>query len=114
VQALEFVRDRHSFADEDLQRIQDQRAFLKALLDKATSPSVFLKPFKALSFGATAASSISVNKGTQLYELLQVALALRNAETGTVPVWLEIAGGPENGHRLHMPEITREITPRPA
>jgi LCP family protein required for cell wall assembly len=86
VQALEFVRDRHSFADEDLQRIEDQRAFLKALLEKATSPSVFLNPFKALPFGTTAASSISVDKGTNLYDLLQVAMALRNPETGTVPV----------------------------
>jgi LCP family protein required for cell wall assembly len=85
-QALEFVRDRHSFADEDLQRIQDQRAFLKALLDKATSPGVFLNPFKALPFGATAASSISVDNGTQLSDLLQVAMALRNPQTGTVPV----------------------------
>ena len=40
-QALAFVRDRHSFANEDLQREQDQRAFLKALLGKATSPGVY-------------------------------------------------------------------------
>jgi LCP family protein required for cell wall assembly len=86
VQALEFVRDRHSFAVEDLQRIQDQRAFLEALLRKATSPSVFLNPFKALPFGTAAASSLSVDKGTQLYQLLQVALALHNPETGTVPI----------------------------
>ncbi|HEY1674562.1 MAG TPA: LCP family protein, partial [Streptosporangiaceae bacterium] len=39
-QALEFVRDRDSFATGDLQRIQDQREFLKALLSKATSPAV--------------------------------------------------------------------------
>ena len=43
-QALAFVRDRHSFADEDLQRMQDQRAFLKALLDKATSPGRLPQP----------------------------------------------------------------------
>jgi LCP family protein required for cell wall assembly len=86
VQALEFVRDRHSFAVEDLQRIQDQRAFLEALLTKATSPSVFLNPFKALPFATAAASSLSVDKGTQLYQLLQLALALRNPQTGTVPV----------------------------
>jgi LCP family protein required for cell wall assembly len=86
VQALEFVRDRHSFAVEDLQRIEDQRAFLEALLDKARSPGVFLNPFEALPFGTAAASSISVDKGTDLYQLLQVALALRNPETGTVPV----------------------------
>jgi len=76
-QALAFVRDRHSFAIGDLQRIQDQRAFLSALLNKATSPSVYLNPFTALPFGSAAASSLSVDKGTSLYDLLQVAQALR-------------------------------------
>jgi LCP family protein required for cell wall assembly len=85
-QALAFVRDRHSFADEDLQRMQDQRAFLKALLDKATSPSVFLNPFVALPFGSGAASALTVDKGTSLYDLIQAAMALRDPETGTVPI----------------------------
>jgi LCP family protein required for cell wall assembly len=85
-QALAFVRDRHSFADEDLQREQDQRAFLKALLSKATSPGVYLNPFVALPFGSTAASSISVDQGSHLYNLISVALALRNPQTGTVPI----------------------------
>jgi LCP family protein required for cell wall assembly len=85
-QALEFVRDRHSFADEDLQRMQDQRAFLKALLDKATSPSVYLNPLVALPFGSTAASSISVDSGTHLDDLAMAALALRDPLTGTVPI----------------------------
>jgi LCP family protein required for cell wall assembly len=85
-QALAFVRDRHSFANEDLQRMQDQRAFLKALLSKATSPGVYLNPFTALPFGSSAASAISVDKGTHLYDLVQAAFALRSPETGTVPV----------------------------
>jgi LCP family protein required for cell wall assembly len=85
-QALAFVRDRHSFADEDLQRMQDQRAFLKALLDKATSPGVYLNPFTALPFGSTAASTISVDQGTHLYNLVKAALALRDPLTGTVPI----------------------------
>ncbi|HLI40569.1 MAG TPA: LCP family protein, partial [Streptosporangiaceae bacterium] len=85
-QALAFVRDRHSFANEDLQRIQDQRAFLKALLDKATSPGVYLNPFTALPFGSAAASSISVDTGTSLYDLVQAAMALRDPQTGTVPI----------------------------
>jgi LCP family protein required for cell wall assembly len=85
-QALAFVRDRHSFADEDLQRMQDQRAFLKALLDKATSPGVYLNPFTALPFGSTAASSISVDQGTDLYDLVKAAMALRAPQTGTVPI----------------------------
>ena len=85
-QALAFVRDRHSFADEDLQRMQDQRAFLKALLDKATSPGVYLDPFTALPFGSAAASAISVDQGTHLYNLITAALALRDPLTGTVPI----------------------------
>jgi LCP family protein required for cell wall assembly len=85
-QALAFVRDRHSFADEDLQRMQDQRAFLKALLDKATGPGVYLNPFTALPFGSAAASAISVDQGTHLNDLVSAALALRDPETGTVPI----------------------------
>jgi LCP family protein required for cell wall assembly len=85
-EALAFVRDRHSFADEDLQRMQDQRAFLKALLDKATSPGVYLNPFTALPFGSSAASAISVDQGTDLKDLLSLASALRNPLTGTVPI----------------------------
>jgi LCP family protein required for cell wall assembly len=85
-QAVAFVRDRHSFATSDLQRIQDQRAFLSALLSKATSPSVYLNPFKALPFASTSASSIDVDKGASLYDLLQAAMALRDPQTGTVPI----------------------------
>ena len=85
-QAIAFVRDRHSFATSDLQRIQDQRAFLSALLSKATSPGVYLNPFTALPFASTAASAIAVDKSTSLYDLLQVAFALRNPQTGTVPI----------------------------
>ena len=85
-QAIAFVRDRHSFATSDLQRIEDQRAFLSALLSKATSPGVYLNPFTALPFGSAAAGAIAVDKGTSLYDLLQVAQALRGPETGTVPI----------------------------
>jgi LCP family protein required for cell wall assembly len=85
-QALAFVRDRHSFTNEDLQRMQDQRAFLKALLSKATSPGVYLNPFTALPFGSAAASAISVDQGTHLNDLVSAAMALRDPETGTVPI----------------------------
>ena len=85
-QALSFVRDRHSFATGDLQRIQDQRAYLKALLNKAVSPGVYLNPFTAFPFASSAASAISVDQGTQLYDLVQAAFALQGPETGTVPI----------------------------
>jgi len=88
-QALGYVRDRHSFGASDLQRVQDQRAFLKALLSKATSPAVFLNPFAAIPTATSSTSSLSVDQGTHLYQLVQVAFALRGPQTTTVPT----AGG---------------------
>lgn len=85
-QALEFVRDRDSFATGDLQREQDQRAFLSALLKKGMSPGVFLNPFRAYPFATDAASSMSVDKGTSLLDLIQAGMDLQGAQTGTVPI----------------------------
>jgi len=49
--------------------MQARRAFLKALLDKASSPSVYRHPFTALAFGSAAASAISVEQRTHLFNL---------------------------------------------
>ncbi len=85
-QALGFVRTRHLFATQDLQREQNQRAFIKALLSKMTSPGTLVNPFATVpaAFGAT--DALTVDKGTQLYQLIQVAFALRHPETTTVPI----------------------------
>ncbi len=96
-QALAYVRDRHSFADQDLQREQDQRIFLKALLKKMTSLSVVLNPFKALPAADGAVSTLTVDNGTSLYQLVEVARALRDPLTTTVPIatatyWTSNAG----------------------
>jgi LCP family protein required for cell wall assembly len=85
-QALSYVRDRHDFADEDLQRVQDQRLFLKALLDKLTSPGTFLNPFASVPAATGIADTLTVDSGTQLYQLIQLAFAMRNPETTTVPI----------------------------
>ena len=47
---------------------------------------MYLNPFTALPFASTAASSIDVDKGASLYDLLQAAQALRGPQTGTVPI----------------------------
>ncbi len=85
-QALSFVRDRHTFATQDLQRVQDQRLFLGALLRKVTSPGTLVNPFSAVPAAFGAAGALQVDTGTHLYQLLQVAFALRNPETATVPI----------------------------
>lgn len=85
-QALGYVRTRHQFASQDLQRIQDQRIFLAALLRKLTSPGTLLNPFSAVPAAFSAAGSLTVDNGTQLYQLVSVAFALRNPVTTTVPI----------------------------
>jgi LCP family protein required for cell wall assembly len=86
-QALAFVRDRHSFAAlQDLQRVQDQRLFLKALLGKLTSAGVLLNPFAIIPAASGAAGTLTVDSGTSLYQLAEVAFALSHPETTTVPI----------------------------
>jgi LCP family protein required for cell wall assembly len=85
-QALGFVRTRHLFATQDLQREQDQRVFMKALLTKLTSTGTLINPFAVLPATVGSADSLTVDSGTQLYQLAKVAFALRHPETTTVPI----------------------------
>ena len=85
-EALAFVRDRHSYLTQDLQRIQDQRLFLSALLRKLTSTGVLINPFASLPAASGVAGTLTVDKGTHLIQLLKVAFALRNPITTTVPI----------------------------
>jgi LCP family protein required for cell wall assembly len=85
-QALSYVRDRHNFANQDLQRIQDQRLFMKALLSKVTSTGTMLNPFASVPAAFGIADTLTVDNGTHLYQLVQAAFALRGPQTTTVPI----------------------------
>jgi LCP family protein required for cell wall assembly len=85
-QALGYVRDRHTYAQQDLQRIQDQRLFLKSLLSKLTSTGVLINPFAAIPAANGAASTLTVDEGTNLLQLAEVAFALRHPQTTTMPI----------------------------
>jgi LCP family protein required for cell wall assembly len=83
-QALAFVRSRE-FTDGDLQREQDQRVFLAALLSKMTSFGNLVNPFALLPATSGVTSALTVDSGTQLYQLASVGFALRDPVTTTVP-----------------------------
>ena len=85
-EALGFVRSRHNFATQDLQRVQNQRVFLRALLRKLTSAGVIANPFSGLPAASGVAGTLTVDQGTHLFQLLRVAFALRNPITTTVPI----------------------------
>jgi LCP family protein required for cell wall assembly len=84
--ALSFVRTRHNFASQDLQREQNQRVFLKALLSKMTSTGVMFNPFSVVPAALGTVDSVSVDDGTHLNQLISVAFALRQPQTTTVPI----------------------------
>jgi LCP family protein required for cell wall assembly len=84
-QALGFVRTRN-FAQSDLQREQDQRILIKGILSKMTSPGTLANPFAVVPAANGAASSLTIDQGTGLTQLISVAFALRNPVTTTVPI----------------------------
>jgi LCP family protein required for cell wall assembly len=85
-QSLAFVRDRHSFRAGDLQRVQDQRVFMNALLRKATSRAVYLDPVAAIRTVMDSVGSLTVDQGTQLYQLARLGFRLRSPQSTTVPI----------------------------
>jgi LCP family protein required for cell wall assembly len=89
--ALGYVRSRHAFASQDLQRVQNQRKFLSALVHKATSPGVLLNPFRIIPFTLRSTDDFTVAQGDHLYNLVGFGWAMRGLTSGdgmttTVPV----------------------------
>ena len=71
----------------DLDRVQRQREFFSALLDKVASPATIINPFRAYSLVNHTASSVIVGNGDHVWHLARVALAMGSGvETETVPI----------------------------
>ncbi|CAB0739980.1 LytR family transcriptional regulator [Corynebacterium diphtheriae] len=83
--ALGYVRTRHT-ALGDLDRVQRQREFFAALVNKVTSTSTLANPFRIMPTINTVAGSFTVGKKDHAWHLVRVALAMREGvETVTVP-----------------------------
>ncbi|WP_210730039.1 MULTISPECIES: LCP family protein [unclassified Rhodococcus (in: high G+C Gram-positive bacteria)] len=84
--ALGFVRSRAT-ALADLDRMNNQRQFMSALLAKATSPATYLNPLRIWPLMKDTASSLSVDEGDHFWNLASLAWAMRgDLVTTTVPV----------------------------
>ncbi|WP_085995315.1 LCP family protein [Nocardia testacea] len=85
-QALGFVRSRAT-ALADIDRMNNQRLFLSALLEKATSPATLANPFALWPMAGNVADSLTVDKGDHIWDLARLAWALRGDTLATtVPV----------------------------
>jgi LCP family protein required for cell wall assembly len=86
--ALGYVRTRAT-ASSDFGRVERQRAFIAALLDKVTSPGTLLNPFRVVPLAKDLSTAVTVDEGTHVWNLAQLALAMRGLSEGvstTVPV----------------------------
>jgi LCP family protein required for cell wall assembly len=88
-QALALVRDRESFADQDLGRIKDQEYFLSVMLHQVLSANTLTNPIKLTEFLNTATKSLTVDSGLSLGDMRK--LASRFAHLSTANVGFETA-----------------------
>lgn len=89
-EALGFVRSR-AFARGDLQRVENQRKLLGALIDKATSPATLFNPFRMAPLISAAGDTFLVDNGDHVWHLYWLAMAMGdvsggNGVSGTVPI----------------------------
>jgi LCP family protein required for cell wall assembly len=69
ITALEYARDRHSFATSDLARIQDQQRLLSSMLTEAISSGTLANPVKLDRFLRAALAAIKVDQGLNVAAL---------------------------------------------
>jgi len=88
ITALEYARDRHSFAASDLARIDDQQQLMATVLSKAASTGTLSDPFKLRQVISSATSAIQVDQGFNLVSLASQLSGLRpqNVAFTTVPL----------------------------
>ncbi|GAB3554279.1 LCP family protein required for cell wall assembly [Actinopolyspora lacussalsi] len=89
-QALGFVRSR-AYADGDLQRVENQRKLLGALIDKTTSPTTLLNPFRTFPLISATGDTFLLDNGDHVWHLAGLAGAMGDISSGeglsgTVPI----------------------------
>jgi LCP family protein required for cell wall assembly len=88
VTALEFARDRHSFATSDLARIADQQQLMSSALTEATSSGVLANPVRLQQVVASVTASVQVDQGFNLTELADELRGVKPSDVSfsTVPI----------------------------
>ncbi|NIH88630.1 LCP family protein [Amycolatopsis granulosa] len=91
--ALGFVRMRHSDATprSDLDRVENQRKFIGALVSQIASPGTLLNPFDFFPLLGAAPDALTMDSGDHLHNLVGLAWAMRGISSDgvlstTVPV----------------------------
>jgi LCP family protein required for cell wall assembly len=84
--ALGYVRSRAT-PRADLDRMINQRQFMSALLHRASTPAVWLNPFRWYTVPRAAVDALTVDQGDHVWNLAQLGWAMHGPTTSvTVPI----------------------------
>ncbi|HTT50303.1 MAG TPA: LCP family protein [Streptosporangiaceae bacterium] len=88
ITALEYARDRHSFALSDLARIQDQQRLMSSMLSEAISSGTLANPVKLTRFLQAALAAVKVDQGLNVSALADQlrGISPHNVQFMTVPL----------------------------
>lgn len=88
VTALEYARDRHSFATSDLQRIKDQQELVSSALSEAISAGTLANPLRLSSFLSAVLGAVNVDSNLNVTALADEmrGISARNVTFVTVPL----------------------------
>lgn len=81
-QALAFVRTRHAFATQDLERTKNQQKFLATLASQTATPGTILNPFKLYPTMSAGLDTLIVDKDMNLWDLGQMFFAMKGVTSG--------------------------------
>jgi len=83
-QALMYVRTRHTYANQDLGRVQAQQKFLSALLNKAISTGTLTNPARLTRFLNTSLAAVRADSGFSTQAIRQLAASMSGVSTDSV------------------------------
>ncbi|MGX1852732.1 LCP family protein [Streptomyces sp. NBC_01456] len=81
-QALAFVRTRHAFAGQDLDRTKNQQKFLATLASQTATPGTVLNPFKLYPTMSAGLATLIVDKDMNLFDLGSMFFAMKGVTGG--------------------------------
>lgn len=89
-EALAFVRERYSFADGDYQRVRNQRAYLRGLLNEVASPGTLANPARVNDLVKTFSPYVSVDDSLTANQIAKIGLqvgpgGMNNVKMFTLP-----------------------------
>ncbi len=106
--ALWFVRERHSLPGGDLDRAENQRNVIKAIVAKGLSPGVISDPAKFTSFIGNLSKHLTVDNSLSDSEIRSTALSLRLSADDIDLLQAPISGfGTANGQSIDVVNQTQ-------